>query len=65
MTHSNELLPSPSDCSISQIVVGDSSQLDVQGSGTVQLDDGCINNVLLVPDISADLLSIYQDLPFW
>jgi hypothetical protein len=60
MTHSNELLPSTSDCSISQISIGDSTQLDVLGSGTVQLDEGCINDVLLVPDISANLLSIYH-----
>jgi hypothetical protein len=26
----------------------------------MQLDDGCINDVLLVPDISTNLLSIYQ-----
>ena len=26
----------------------------------MQLDDGCINNVLFVPEISANLLSIYQ-----
>ena len=60
MTHTSELLQSTSDCCISQIEVGNSSQLDVQGSGTVQLDDGYINNVLLVPEISANLLSIYQ-----
>ena len=26
----------------------------------MQLDDGCINNVLLVPDIYANFLSIFQ-----
>jgi hypothetical protein len=60
MTHSHDLLASTSECSISQIAVGDSTQLDVLGSGTVQLDKGCINDVLLVPHISANLLSIYQ-----
>jgi hypothetical protein len=34
MTHSHELFPSTSDCSISHIAVGDSTQLDVLGSGT-------------------------------
>jgi hypothetical protein len=34
MTHSHEFLPSTYDCSISQIAVGDSTQLDVLGSGT-------------------------------
>lgn len=60
MNHSNNLLPSPSDCSDSQIAVGEYSWLDVCGSSTVQLDDGCIKNVLLMHDISTKLLSIYQ-----
>jgi hypothetical protein len=60
LNHSNELQPSKFDCSISYIVIGDSTHLDVLGSGTVQFDEGCINDVLLVPDIYANLLSIYQ-----
>ena len=34
MTHTSESLQSPSDCHISQIEVGNSSQLDIQGLGT-------------------------------
>lgn len=60
MTHSSESLQSLYDRRISQIEVGNSSQLNVQGSSTVQFDNGCINNVLIVPDISSNLLSIYQ-----
>ena len=60
MTQSNELLPSTSHSIISQISIRDSTHLDVLGLGTVQLDEGCINDVLLVLDISADLLSIYK-----
>lgn len=60
MTHCHELLPSTSNSSILEIAVGDSKQLNVLGSGTIQLDNGCFNNVLLVPDISANLLSIYH-----
>ena len=60
MTYTNESLQSTFDCHVSQIEVGNSSHLDVQGSGSVKLDDGCFNNVLLVPEISANLLSIYQ-----
>ena len=60
MTYTSQSLQSTSNCRISQIEVGNSSQPDVQGSGSVQLDDGCFTNVLLVPEISANLLSIYQ-----
>jgi hypothetical protein len=34
--------------------------MDVCGSSILQLDKGCINDVLLVPDTSANILSIYQ-----
>ena len=60
ITYSCELFPYPSYCNISQITVGYSSQIDVRGLGTVQLDDGCINNVFLVLHISTNFLSIYQ-----
>jgi hypothetical protein len=44
----------------SNIPFHDSTQFDVLWSSNVQLDKGCINDVLLVLDISANLLSIYQ-----
>ena len=53
-------MSSASDCTISHIVIGDSTQVDVLGSSTMQLDDGHINDVILVPDISANLLLINQ-----
>jgi hypothetical protein len=40
MNHSHELLASTSACSISQIAVGDCTQLDVFESDTMQLDKG-------------------------
>jgi hypothetical protein len=58
MTHSLEL-SSTSQCSISQRSIGNSTKFDVLGSRTLQLDDGCINNVLLVPNIYGNLLFIY------
>lgn len=61
MTHCHELLPSTSNSSVSVIAIGDSKQLDVLGLGTVQIDNGYSNNVLLVPDISVNLLFIYQN----
>lgn len=60
MTHTSESLQSTSDGCISQIEVGNTSQLGIQGSSTVQIDDGCINNVLLVPEMSGNMLSIYH-----
>ena len=60
MTHTSESLQSTPNCCIFKIEVGNSSHLDVQGLGIVQLDDGCINNVFLVPKISTILLSIYE-----
>lgn len=60
MTPYEDLLPSTSHTNISQITLGDSAQHRVLGLGTMQLTNGCINNVLPVPKISTNLLSIYQ-----
>ena len=59
-TQCHELFPSRSDSSISEIAVGESKQLNVLGSTIIQLDNSYFNNVLLVPNISTNLLSFYQ-----
>ena len=41
-------------------VVGDDRSLSVVGSGIVSVENGHFNNVLCVPEISCNLLSIYQ-----
>ena len=43
-----------------QIAVGDSSQLSVTGLGTISLEGGSLQDVLLVPTISMNLLYIFQ-----
>lgn len=60
MTHCHQRFLSTFDSSILEIAVGESKQLDVLGSTIIQLDNKCFNNVLLVPNISTNLLSIYQ-----
>lgn len=59
MTHSHEFLASPSDSSISQITVGDSSRPYVLGLGIAQLPNGYIDNILLTLKISTNILSMY------
>jgi hypothetical protein len=43
-----------------KIFVGDDRSLSVVGSRTVQVDNGHFNDVLCVPSISCNLLSVYQ-----
>ena len=43
-----------------QIFVGDDSSLSVVGSGTVPVENGHFNDVLCVPKISCNLLSVFQ-----
>jgi hypothetical protein len=40
--------------------MGNSSPLVVHGKGSIEMIDGMINNVIYVPNISANFLSIYQ-----
>ena len=60
MTPCQDLLPSTSHSNISQIAVGHSTQLELLGSGIVDMTHGFINNVLLLPEISTNLFLIYQ-----
>lgn len=47
-------------CNTKQIYVGDDRSLNVVGSGTVKVDGGSFNDVLCVPNLSCNLLSVYQ-----
>lgn len=60
MTHTQQMVTSLASCGTSQIAVGESVQLSVLGLGFVSLDGGTLQDVLVVPDISTNLLSIYQ-----
>jgi hypothetical protein len=48
------------ECNTKKIFVGDDRSLSVVGSGTVQVDNGHFNDVLCVPILSCNLLSVYQ-----
>ena len=60
MTHSPHLATLLSWSVTTHIIVGDSSQLSVTSLGTISLEGGSIQYVLLVPTISTNLLSIFQ-----
>jgi hypothetical protein len=48
------------ECNTKKIFVGDDRSLSVVGSRTVQVDNGHFNDVLCVPSLSCNLLSVYQ-----
>ena len=54
------MFSSLNDCNTKHIYVGDDRSLSVVGSGTIHLENGQFNDVLCVPILSCDLLSIYQ-----
>jgi hypothetical protein len=43
-----------------KIFVGDDRSLSVEGSGTVQVENGHFNDVLCVLSLSGNLISVYQ-----
>jgi hypothetical protein len=60
MAKDKAIFSSLNECNTKQIFVGDDRSLSVVGSRTIQLDDGHFNDVLCVPSLSCNLLSIYQ-----
>jgi hypothetical protein len=48
------------ECNTNKIFGGHDRYLGVVGSGTIQVDNGHFNDVLCVPSISCNLLSMYQ-----
>jgi hypothetical protein len=48
------------ECNTTQIFVGDDRSLSFMGYGIVQVDNGHFNDVLCVPSLSCNLLSVYQ-----
>ena len=42
-----------------KIVLGDDSKTGSKGKGRIDLDHGSFNNVLYVPSIAANILSVY------
>jgi hypothetical protein len=48
------------ECNTKKTFFGDDRSLSVVGYGTIQVDNGNFNDVLCVPCLSCNLLSIYQ-----
>ena len=42
------------------ILMGDDSKIQAKGIGRIDIEDGYFNNVLFVPDLATNLLSVYQ-----
>jgi len=60
MTPSMDSFPSLCSTSTSSIEVGDSSHIFVKGKGDILVSSGHILDVLVVLDLSSNLLSVYQ-----
>jgi hypothetical protein len=60
MAKDKAIFSSLNECNTKKIFVGDDRSLSVVGSGIVQVDNGHFNDVLCVPSLSCNLLSVYQ-----
>jgi hypothetical protein len=60
MAKDKYIFSSLNECNTKKIFVGDDRSLSVVGSGIVQVDNGHFNDVLFVPSLSCNPLSIYQ-----
>jgi hypothetical protein len=60
MDKDRDIFSSLNECNTKKISVGDDISLGVEGSGTIQVENGHFNDVLCVPSLSCNLLSIYQ-----
>jgi hypothetical protein len=60
MAKDRDIFSTLNECNTKKIFVGDHRSLSVEGSGIVQVENGHFNDVLCVPSISCNLLSIYQ-----
>jgi hypothetical protein len=60
MADKEEVFSSLSPCSRPPILMGDDTPVDVEGEGRVELHNGNFENVIHVPNLSMNILSIYQ-----
>ena len=56
---SREALSSLDDLNGPNILVGDNSKTEIKGKGSIYFDHGSFNNVLYVPGLATNLLSVY------
>jgi hypothetical protein len=60
MAKDKDIFSTLNECNTKKIFVGDDRSLSVVGFGTIQVDNDLFNDVLCVPSISCNLLSVYQ-----
>ena len=60
MSHNQEQFESLNERNGQNIYLVDNSHLEVKGSGNVQVRNGIFKNVKLVPQLSTNLLSVFQ-----
>ena len=60
MVNEKSIFSTLNECNTKKIFVGDDRYISVVGSGTVQVDNDHFNDVLCVPSLSCNLLSVYQ-----
>jgi hypothetical protein len=60
MAKDRDIFSTLNECNTKKIFVGDDRSLSVEGYGTVQVENGHFNDVLCVPSLSCNLLSVYQ-----
>ena len=60
MAASEEVYSSLDACKGPLILMGDNSSVEVTDKGRIELTNGSFENVLHVPKISVNLLSVYQ-----
>ena len=60
MVSTRDTFSSPDDSKGPKIVLGDDFVIDSLGKGRIDLDHGIFNNVLYVPGLASNLLSVYQ-----
>ena len=60
MAKDRDIFSALNECNTKKIFIGDDRSISVVGSGIVQVDNGHFNDVLCVPNLSCNLLSVYQ-----
>jgi hypothetical protein len=59
MTTTNDILFSVTACTWTPILMGDDSPVEVTRKGRVELDHGILENILHVPQIFMNMISMY------
>jgi len=60
MASSQTMFSSFETCSSPPILMAKNTSMSVGGKGSIDIDDGSFNDVLCVPSLSTNILSIYQ-----